>query len=374
MKKEFASVLAAALLVGGLSTLSACGGRTAELALITDVGDVDDESFNQASWEAVRDYAKANNKTYEYYRPTADSTDARVKAIQQAITKGAKVVVCPGYLFEEAIYNVQDQYPEVNFLLLDGEPHTADYSTYKTSANTANVLFKEEISGYLAGYAAVVDGYTKLGFCGGMAVPAVQRFGSGFVQGVDAAAQALNVQTSINYYYAGAFAATDAATAKMQEWYSNGTEVVFACGGKVYQSVQEGVKQKADGKWIGVDVDQHSVDPDRILTSAMKGLRESVMSALELYYANKWAEIGGATANLGLGSTFGSLEARNYVGLPTADASWGFSTFTKNQYEDLVAKIAAGTINVNGDVTAAPTVSAKTTVNYVTGFDGTVNS
>ena len=117
MKKEFASVLAAALLVGGLTTLSACGPRTAEIALITDVGDVDDESFNQASWEAVRDYAKANNKSYEYYRPTEDSTNARVQAIQQAITKGAKVVVCPGYLFEEAIYNVQEQYPEVNFLL-----------------------------------------------------------------------------------------------------------------------------------------------------------------------------------------------------------------------------------------------------------------
>ena len=372
MKKQFASVLAAALLVGGLSTLSACGQRTAELALITDVGDVDDESFNQASWEAVRDYAIANNKTYEYYRPTADSTDARVKAIQQAITKGAKVIVCPGYLFETALYEVQGQYPEVNFLLLDGQPNNGNYDDmkYNTTANTANVLFKEEISGYLAGYAAVVDGYTKLGFCGGMAVPAVQRFGSGFVQGVDAAAQALNVQTSINYYYAGAFAATPDATAKMQEWYSNGTEVVFACGGKVYQSVQEGVKQKADGKWIGVDVDQHSVDPDKILTSAMKGLRESVMSALELYYANKWSEIGGATANLGLGSKFGSLEARNYVGLPTADASWGFSTFTKNQYEDLVAKIAAGTIEVNGDVTAAPTVSEKTTVNYVTAFGG----
>ena len=368
MKKEFASVLAAALLVGGLTTLSACGPRTAEIALITDVGDVDDESFNQASWEAVRDYAKANNKSYEYYRPTEDSTNARVQAIQQAITKGAKVVVCPGYLFEEAIYNVQEQYPEVNFLLLDGEPHTADYSTYKTAPNTANVLFQEHVSGYLAGYAAVKDGYTKLGFCGGMAVPAVQRFGSGFVQGVDAAASEMNVQVSVNYYYAGAFAATDDATAKMKEWYQTGTEVVFACGGKVYQSVAEGVKEKADGKWIGVDVDQVSVDPERIITSATKGLRESVTSALELHYASKWAEIGGATANLGLGSKFGSLEARNYVGLPTSDRSWGFKTYTKTEYEALVAKLAAGTIVVSGDVTSAPTVSEKTTVNYISAF------
>jgi basic membrane protein A len=144
----------------------------------------------------------------------------------------------------------------------------------------------------------------------------------------------------------------------MKEWYQTGTEVVFACGGKVYQSVAEGVKEKADGKWIGVDVDQVSVDPERIITSATKGLRESVTSALELHYASKWAEIGGKTANLGLGSKFGSLEARNYVGLPTADRSWNFKTYTKAEYEALVAKLAAGTITVSGDVTAAPTVSA----------------
>jgi basic membrane protein A len=201
-----------------------------------------------------------------------------------------------------------------------------------------------------------------------MAVPAVQRFGSGFVQGADAAASEMNVEIAINYYYAGAFAATDDATAKMKEWYQTGTEVVFACGGKVYQSVAEGVKEKADGKWIGVDVDQVSVDPDRIITSATKGLRESVTSALELYYEGKWADIGGKTANLGLGSKFGSLEARNYVGLPTADRSWNFKTYTKTEYEALVAKLAEGKIKVSDNVSEAPKVSAKTTVNYISAF------
>lgn len=369
MKKLFLSALTATLLVGGLTTLTACGGRNAELALITDVGDVDDESFNQASWEALKDYAIANEKTYEYYRPTEDSTDARVKSIKQAIKRGAKVVVCPGYLFETAIYQVQDEYPDVKFLLLDGEPHTEDYGTYKTADNTANVLFQEHVSGYLAGYAAVVDGYRNLGFCGGMAVPAVQRFGSGYIQGIDAAAKELNVQVAVNYYYAGAFAATDEATAKMKEWYKGNTEVVFACGGKVYQSVVEGVKERADGKWIGVDVDQVTVDPDRIITSATKGLRESVTSALELFYEGKWSEIGGATANLGLGSKFGSLEERNYVGLPTADRSWKFKSYKKEDYEKLVADIASGKVTVNGDVSAAPAVDAEhTTVNYISSF------
>ena len=370
MKKLLTSVLTTALLIGGVAALSGCGAKTYELALITDVGDIDDESFNQSSWEALRDYAEEHNKTYDYYRPTEDSTAARVKAIKQAITKGAKVVVCPGYLFEDAIYEVQKQHPDVKFLLLDGEPHTPDYATYETAENTACVLYQEQVSGYLAGYAAVKDGYRNLGYCGGMAVPAVQRFGTGYIQGIDAAAQELGVTATVNYYYAGAFQATDEATAKMKEWYQTGTEVVFACGGKVYQSVAEGVKEKADGKWIGVDVDQVSVDPDRVLTSAVKGLRASVQSALELYYADKWSEIGGKTANLGLGSQFGSLEARDYVGIPTATTSWKFASFALSEYEALVARIGAGQVAISGDVENAPTVSASTNVNYISNFAG----
>lgn len=391
MKKLLTSVLTSALL---LSALTSCGEKPTpeptaepsaqptvepttdptpagvELALVTDVGDIDDESFNQSSWEALRDYAIENNKTYQYYRPTADSTDAREKAIKQAIDAGAKVVVCPGYLFEEAIYNLQGTYSNVKFLLLDGEPHTADYATYETKANTACVLYQEQVSGYLAGYAAVMEGYRSLGFCGGMAVPAVQRFGTGYLQGIDAAANELGVNATVNYYYAGAFQATDDATAKMKEWYGSGTEVVFACGGKVYQSVVEGCNEKADGKWIGVDVDQVSVDPTRVLTSATKGLRASVQAALELYYADKWSEIGGKTANLGLGSKFGSLEARDYVGLPTGTNSWKFATFTQATLETLMTNIGNGSVVVSGDVENAPTLSAKTTVNYISAFAG----
>jgi basic membrane protein A len=215
-----------------------------------------------------------------------------------------------------------------------------------------------------------MDGYTKLGFCGGMAVPAVQRFGTGYIQGIDAAAQALQVQATVNYYYAGDFQATDEATAKMKEWYKADTEIVFACGGKVYQSVVEGCKERTDGKWIGVDVDQVSVDPDRVLTSAVKGLRASVQSALELYYADKWNEIGGKTANLGLGSQFGSLEARDYVGIPTATNSWKFATFAMDSYTALVANIGNGTVSISDDIAAAPAVSANTTVNYISNFAG----
>ncbi len=369
MKKRLISLLMAAVLAMGC--LTGCGaGAGYEIALITDKGNIDDKSFNQGSWEGVVAFAKENNITHHYYKPEEASDEGYFNAIKLAVEGGAKVVVCPGYLFEVAIYNAQTQFPDVKFILLDGEPHTADYATYETKENTACVLYQEQVSGYLAGYAAVVDGYTKLGFCGGMAVPAVQRFGSGYLQGIDAAAQQLGVQATVNYYYAGAFQATDDATAKMKEWYKADTEIVFACGGKVYQSVVEGCKEKATGKWIGVDVDQVSVDPERVLTSATKGLRASVQAALELFYADKWSEIGGKTANLGLGSQFGSLEARDYVGLPTATNSWRFAQYTQAQYNELVAGIGAGTVTISDATDAAPTVSASTTVNWISAFAG----
>ena len=367
MKKLLTTLLTATAVAGSLFALTSCEAKTYELALVTDVGDIDDESFNQTSWEALKDYAEEKKLSYSYYRPTADSTDARVKSIEQSIKKGAKIVVCPGYLFEQAIFNVQDKYPDVKFVLLDGTPHNGDYN-HKTSKNTVSIIYQEQISGFAAGYAAVKDGYKKLGFVGGMAVPAVQRYGSGYIQGAEQAAKEMKLTgAELQYYYAGAFQKTDEATATAKGWYAAGTEVVFACGGKVYQSVQEACENNTSRKWIGVDVDQHSVDKDRVITSAFKGLRNSVQSALEIYSANTWDDIGGKVFNLGLNAKLGNVEARDYVGLPTADASWGFKTFTKANYEELLNKIKDGTYTISDDTTAAP--KAETIkVTYVSEF------
>lgn len=367
MKKLLTTLLTATAVAGSLFALTSCEAKTYELALVTDVGDIVDESFNQTSWEALKDYAEEKKLSYSYYRPTADSTDARIKSIEQAIKKGAKIVVCPGYLFEQAIFNVQDKYPDVKFVLLDGTPHNGDYN-YKTSNNVVSILYQEQISGFAAGYAAVKDGYKKLGFVGGMAVPAVQRFGSGYIQGAEQAAKEMKLtDAELQYYYAGAFQKTDDATAKAKGWYAAGTEVIFACGGKVYQSVQEACENNTSRKWIGVDVDQHSVDKDRVITSAFKGLRNSVQSALEIYSANTWADIGGSVFTLGLNTKLGNVEAKDYVGLPTADASWGFKTFTKANYEELLNKIKDGTYTISDSTTAAPKADTIK-VTYVSEF------
>ena len=327
-----------------------------KVALVTDVGNIDDKSFNQGAWEGVVAFCEGKGlkqgEGYDYYRPSEDSTEARVETINTAISNGANVVVCPGYLFEDAIFTVQGANPDVQFLLLDGEPHSADYATYETTANSHNILYQEEQAGFFAGYAAVKDGYTKLGFLGGMAVPAVVRYGYGFVQGANAAAEEMGIadQVSLKYWYCGGFAPSDDIKIKMAGWFTDGTEVVFSCGGGIYLSAVAAATE-ANGKVIGVDVDQ-SAESECIITSAMKGLSNSVVLALEDLWANdgKWsADYSGKTAVLGA--------ADDCVGLPTAEGSWRLSTFTVDEYNALFAKVKDGTIAVSNDTENAPAVS-----------------
>ena len=335
------------------------GGIITKVALITDVGTIDDESFNQACWEGVEEWCKKNGLEYTYYQPTEDSTDARVLSIAQAISEGYNAIVLPGYLFGASLLTVMEEYPDAYFIAVDvaSGDLTLDYVNYaEPAANTACLTFSEEQAGYLAGYAAVKDGYTKLGFLGGMAVPAVIRYGYGFIQGADAAAQELNANIEINYTYGGQFFGSPEITAKMEGWYQAGTEVVFACGGGIYTSALEAA-EKNNGKVIGVDVDQSYVS-ELIITSAMKQLKNVTMTVLDALNTGKWDTYGAKVSNF-------SLSEGEYVGLPTEEASWRLNTFTVAEYETVKAGIIAGTVAVSNDTAALPTVSANTTVNEI---------
>ena len=283
MKKLLALALAVVL---ALSVFAGCaaGGKKAELALITDIGTIDDKSFNQGAWEGLVKYAEEKGISHQYYQPTEKSTTAYLESIDQAVKNGAKVIVTPGFLFEEPVYIAQDQYPDVTFILIDGNPHDADYN-YKTADNCVGITYAEEQVGFLAGYAAVKDGMTKLGYMGGMAVPAVVKYGYGFVQGAEYAAQELGMDDGsieLMYNYTGGFDATPEAQNQAASWYNNGTEVIFAAGGAVGNSVMAAA-EAAGTKVIGVDVDQ-SGESETVITSAMKGLGTSVYDMIAAYY------------------------------------------------------------------------------------------
>ena len=334
---------------------AAVPGVITKVALVTDVGTIDDESFNQACWQGVEEWCKQNDIEYTYYQPTEDSTDARVLSVFQAANDGANVIVMPGYLFGTTVLTVQDELPDVYFIAVDvaAGDLTFDYSTYyDPSANVACLTFSEEQAGYLAGYAAVKEGYTKLGFLGGMAVPAVIRYGYGFVQGADAAAAETGAEVEINYTYGGQFYGSPEITAKMEGWYQNGTEVVFACGGGIYTSALEAA-EKNGGKVIGVDVDQSYISP-LIITSAMKGLQNVTESLLESLNKGEWETYGGKVTNFGL------LEGE-YVGLPTE--TWSLENISVDDYTAVKDMIKSGEIVVSNSIDAMPEVSI--TVNEI---------
>lgn len=329
------------LMVVGMFALVGCEKEEFTIALITDIGDIDDKSFNQGAWEGVLEFVENYDEEvyYKYYKPTDETVDAYIAAIDLAVSNGAEIIITPGFMFEEPINIAQKEHPNVKFVILDGSPANVDDGTIED--NTYAVFYAEEQAGYLAGYAAVKEGFTKLGFMGGVAVPAVIRFGHGYVLGANDAAEELDVQVELEYTYTDSFAATPEAVATAASLYNGGTEVIFACGGAVGQSVMNAASD-ADAHVIGVDIDQ-SGDSDTVITSAIKGLSASVVLALEAYFNDEWDTIGGTAANLDA--------AVDGVGLPIETSR--FETFTTADYNEIFGKLADGDLIIEVDITKA---------------------
>ena len=401
MKKFLAMILA---LVTALS-LVACGDKkddnqtddnqgdtnetTYKVAMITDYGDITDQSFNQTTYEACKAFADANKIEFSYFKPAGDNTADRVAMIESAVDEGYNVIVMPGYAFGGAIVEAAPQHKDVKFIALDvgkgdlleagvaakGEeydynPDNWDLATYVDMSNVYCAIYQEELCGYMAGYAAVKLGYKNLGFLGGVAVPAVVRYGYGFVQGVDAAAAELKLtDVKVNYVYGGQFFGDADITAKMDTWYAGGTQVVFACGGGIYTSAVDAAKKVEGAKVIGVDVDQAGVianyaagegaDQATIdgykaltVTSAMKGLYPATYDTLtDVIINGNWANYAGKIATLGLVSA--DDPALNYVQIPMESTQWADGAFTQDDYKALVKAMFDGTLTVSNDITKA---------------------
>ena len=396
MKKYLALLLA---LVMSLS-LFACDKKEGDdnkdkdktkykVAMITDYGDITDQSFNQTTYEACKAFAEDNSIEFSYFRPAGDNTADRVAMIEKAVDEGFNVIVMPGYAFGGAIVEAAPEFPDVKFIALDvaagdlletavakaGEsydfnPSNWDLNKYVDMSNVYCAVYQEELCGYMAGYAAVKLGYKNLGFLGGMAVPAVVRYGYGFVQGVDAAAAELKLtDVKVNYIYGGQFFGDADITAVMDTWYNGGTEVVFACGGGIYTSAVDAAKKVNGAKVIGVDVDQAGViakyaagegaDQATIdgfkaltVTSAMKGLYPATFDTLtDVIMNGNWDKYKGKIDNLGLVSA--DDPTLNYVQIPMESTQWKDGAFTKDDYKAMVKDMFDGKITVSNDTTKA---------------------
>ena len=372
--KKILSILLAIMLVA--TSLVGCGGNNNEdagtsdengeveetgkkiegpdITLITDKGNIDDKSFNQGSWEGVVEFAEREGIPHTYIKPEEDGDAGYLAAIDLAVEGGAKVIVTPGFLFEVAVHNAQTKYPDVKFILLDGAPHEADSFDPDIEENVASIFYAEEQSGYLAGYAAVQDGLTNLGFMGGMAVPAVQAFGYGYLQGAEKAAEDLGLEDGAiksTYHYTGNFDETDTNKATAKTMYQEGMEVIFACGGSVGKSVMSAANE-ANAKVIGVDVDQR-YDSETVITSAMKGLASSVISVLEsIYKTDSFADYGGKSTIISAENGGVSLPTE-VIGEEDGNAFDRFEKFDKAQYEELFKTLKDGTVEVKRNIDVA---------------------
>ena len=390
MKKFFALLLSLAMVLA----LVACGQKDPtpdtpdtpddpqtkveyKVAMITDYGDITDQSFNQTTYEACKAFAEDNSIEFSYFRPAGDNTADRVAMIEKAVDEGFNVIVMPGYAFGGAIVEAAPEFPNVKFIALDvaagdlletavakaGEaydytPENWDLNKYVDMSNVYCAVYQEELCGYMAGYAAVKLGYKNLGFLGGMSVPAVVRYGYGFVQGVDAAAADMGLtDVKVNYIYGGQFFGDADITAVMDTWYQGGTEVVFACGGGIYTSAVDAAK-KANAKVIGVDVDQAGVIAKyagvdgMTVTSAMKGLYPATYDTLTDVIVNgNWDKYVGKIATLGLVS--GTDPEANYVQIPMGDGTQWSDSFTQDDYKAMVADMFDGKVTVSNDTKKA---------------------
>lgn len=380
MKRKIMAVLLAAAMTGSLAGCGSTQNKNAadaseekmKVAMVTDSGDITDQSFNQMTYEACKAWGKENDIEFNYYKPQSDSDEARTASVDQAVADGANVIVLSGYVFAPTVIDESDLYPEVKFLALDvsagdicekgigeGYDYNPDHYNVTDYYNEDNVYcctYQEELSGFMAGYAAVMLGYRHLGFLGGMSVPAVNRYGYGYVQGTDAAAKELGItdEVQVEYVCGGQFYGDADITAYMDTWYgSKGVEVVFACGGGIYTSAAEAAV-KTGGKVIGVDSDQSATIDDYkeglTVTSAMKGLQVTIDNVLDAILDNEWDKYVGKIENLGMESPD---PAENYVQLPEETTQWD-GTFTKEDYQKLVQRMYNGEYEVFSDSTTFP--------------------
>ena len=343
---------------------------TYKVAMITDYGDITDQSFNQTTYEACKAFAEANGVDFQYFKPAGDNTADRVAMIESAVDQGYNVIVMPGYAFGAAIAETAPKFEDVKFIALDVSAGDLGEG-FVVPANLYCAVYQEELCGYMAGYAAVKLGYKNLGFLGGMAVPAVQRYGYGFVQGVDAAAAELGLtDVKLNYAYGNQFYGDADITAAMDTWYAGGTEVVFACGGGIYTSAVDAAKKVEGAKVIGVDVDQAGVianyaagegaDAATVegykaltVTSAMKGLYPATYDTLTDVIVNgNWEKYSAKIDTLGLVSA--DDPAANYVQIPMESTQWADGAFTQDDYKALVKAMFDGTLTVSNDTEKAP--------------------
>lgn len=273
MKKFIAVLLAAALCL----SLVACGtsapassaaasseaaapeaaGDVIKVGMVTDVGGVNDKSFNQTSWEGLQALA-AEDASFEVAY-LESKTDADYGAnIENFMDEGYDLIICVGYMLADATKAAAEANPDQKFAIID------DASI--DLPNVACLMFAQEQASYLVGIVAGMATETNnVGYVQGMISDAMNKFGVGFASGVLAA----NPDATVQMYNANSFGDVAGGKAAATNMITNGADVIYHAAGGTGNGVIEACTE-ADIFAIGVDTDQSVIDPAHVITSAMK--------------------------------------------------------------------------------------------------------
>ena len=341
MKKKLSMLTVAVAATFGLV---ACGtsenndSTKVKVGMMTDSGTIDDKSFNQGTWNGIKRYeSEKGTIVSQYIQPTGESTQDYLEAASNLIAAGNEMIVAPGFKFEKAIGQLQSENPDLKFVLIDGQP------TGGVADNTVSIYFAEQEAGFLAGVAAALETKTgKVGFIGGVILPAVQKFGYGFVMGVAYANEKLGTTVEVaDYLYNGTFNDVAGGQAQAGGMYDKGIDVIFVAAGGVGNGVISEAKQRAEAGEevyvIGVDVDQYdegiiSDGSSVILTSAIKRIDNAAYDKIDELVNGEF--VGGQVI---------TMDSKNDgVGLPEENPN--LSEETQTQTDNVFALIKEGTL------------------------------
>lgn len=328
--------------------------ETLDVVYVSDGSELEDGVYDQVVYETAMAKAKSFGYTCGSSVPTDDSKEAQLAAMDKAVEMGAKYVVTAGHMFTEIVQEVQEKYPNIIFLGVDSTTDDPDV----LADNVTFISFNEVQAGFAAGYAVVMDGYTKLAFVGGKDVTSVENYGYGYIQGADYAAAELDKKdVTIDYWYSGTFDKSDEVRDRSEALYASGDEIIFSCGGAIIFSGIEAA-DNADGKLIGADSDLSGLSP-RVVTSAYKNLKAATNAALSALFTH-----GGVWPPEYAGREVKMDASSNCVGLPTTEEAWRFESFTQEKFEAVMLKVIEGGVSLT-DASSGMPETEYVTVNYI---------
>lgn len=319
-----------------------------KVGMVTDVAGIDDKSFSEITWKGVNEFAEAYNQEsgetveVQYVTPDDTSLPTLVNAVDNLVMSGNEIIVLTGFVFEETTGKVAELYPDIKFILIDGQPLVD--GEYVSFDNVVSIMFNEHEAGFLTGIASALQTKTgKLAFLGGVEVPAVQHYGYGFVSGVAYANKVLGTQAQvIDYLYQGTFTDYAAGQAIAGGMFDKGIDIIQHAGGGVGTGAITEAKQREDVYIVGVDTNQYNEgindESSVILTSAMKHINVAVVKHLEKYVKNDFA--GGEVITMTL--------AEDAVGIPSENPNLTEETLVK--INEVIESVKNGKIKVPSTV------------------------